>query len=547
MSTQALPVVDLSQLNTDEFYDPWPKQKALHTSKCIDLLAIGGNGSGKSAFLLGEAIFICLEFPGADCLLLRKNFPELEKGLILDLKNTLPAGLYKYNDQKHVVTFPNGSHIFFGHCKSGSEKDLAKYLSSAFVWIGIDELGQFSYDAFAFMASRNRINKGCRPNKNGEWPVPRMGGASNPMGPGWGWMKKVWIEKKPVSQMGTNLLEWNGAWYSIVTDKAMLALEEIQKRVTVINGESYMCVYDPADYFFVHSTVVDNPSQLEKDPDYINKLMKLAPALRAKALYGDLKSISGSYFQNFTQDRHVLSLPRDNDLIEWQSWQPRWIGIDWGLAHWCAVYWATKARVRKFEGAPWRQVTVIYRELVENEKGYDEISTLIGTATPKEERAQLKHVYLSPERFARQGEKDPSRTIGIQMGLHLRQQGLPMCEKANDRRVDGAVYMYNGFENDEIIILDNCPGLIAAIEVVVRNESNPEDVLKVEGAIEDDCYDGGRYTVYSEAKPRPKDAEVEYHEHLAKIPDPMAQRMYSLQHHLKKKDRFKTIKPRFKL
>ena len=208
---------------------------------------------------------------------------------------------------------------------------------------------------------------------------------------------------------------------------------------------------------------------------------------------------------------------------------------------------ATKARARKFIGAPWRTVTVIYRELIENEKSYDELSDLIADATPKDERATLKHIYLSPERFARGGDKDPSKTIGVQMGLYLKEKGLVMCEAANNRRVDGAVYMYNLVENDELIILDNCPGLISALEVVTRDEDNPEDVLKVDGAVEDDVYDGARYTLLSEAKPRPKTPEVEYHERLETIKDPMAQRMFSLQHHMAKKNRFKPVKPRFKL
>lgn len=541
------PAVDLSQLNTAEFYNPWPKQNQLHTARQIDLLAIGGNGSGKSAFLLGEAVFCAIEFPGADCLLLRKKFPELERGLILDMKNMLPKGLYSYNDSKHFATFPNDSHIFFGHCKTGSEKDLAQYLSSAFVFIGIDELGQWSYDAFAFLGSRNRINRGCKPNKLGEWPVPRIGAATNPMGPGYGWIKKLWIDKKPVSQMGNDLEAIGGKWYSKILDKAMLASEEIRKRLVEINGEQYICVYDPDDYLFVHSTVVDNPSQLEKDPDYVNKLMKLAPPLRQKALYGDLQSIAGTYFQNFTQDRHVLSLPRDNELIEWQPWQPRWIGIDWGLAHWSACFWATKCRVRKFIGAPWRQVTLIYRELVENEKSYDELADLLVERTPESERPNLKHIYLSPERFARSGDKDPAKTIGIQFGLYLKERHFPMCERANDRRVDGAVYMYNGFENDEIVILDTCPGLISALEVVVRDEDNPEDVLKVDGQIEDDIYDGSRYTILSEAKPRPKTEEFAFQEKLSKIEDPMARRMASLEHHLRKKKKYAPIKPRFRV
>ena len=121
-----------------------------------------------------------------------------------------------------------------------------------------------------------------------------------------------------------------------------------------------------------------------------------------------------------------------------------------------------------------------------------------------------------------------------------------MCEAANNRRVDGAVYMYNAIENDELIVLDNCPGLIGALEVVTRDEDNPEDVLKVEGAIEDDIYDGARYAVLSEAKPRPKTGEVVYHEALQRIQDPMAQRMFSLQHHMAKKNKHKPFKPRFR-
>jgi hypothetical protein len=80
----------------------------------------------------------------------------------------------------------------------------------------------------------------------------------------------------------------------------------------------------------------------------------------------------------------------------------------------------------------------------------------------------------------------------------------------------------------------------------VRDETNPEDVLKVDGAIEDDIYDGARYCLLSEAKPRPKTEEVVYHERLEAIKDPMAARMFSLQHHMNKQKRFKTIKPRFR-
>ena len=239
-------------LDLASIYRPYPKQNELHASPATYLLAVGGAGSGKSAFLLGEAIYTCLEFPGADCLLLRRDFKELDKGLILDFKRTVPKELYRYNDQKHTVTFPNvngaaDSHIFFGYLLNGSEKTLSQYLSSAFVFIGIDEIGQFSYNAFSFLQWRNRINKGCTPNVNGEWPIPRMGGATNPLGPGWGWAKQMWVEHKPVSQLG-----------QVEKGKG-----KDKKYYQTTNGKREV-VYDPDEYVYVHSTVLDNPAQLEK-------------------------------------------------------------------------------------------------------------------------------------------------------------------------------------------------------------------------------------------------------------------------------------------
>lgn len=522
--------IELGRLETDAFYSPWPKQDALHTSAATNILGIGGNGSGKSAFLLGEAIYVCLEFPGADCLLVRKNWKELEKGLILDAKNTLPPSLYRYNDQKHVMTFPgNGSHIFFGHCRTGNERDLAQYLSSAFVFIGIDELGQFSYNAYDFLRSRNRINKGCKQNKNGDWPIPRMGGATNPLGPGYGWIKKLWIDSKPVPQMGET---------QAIGDKFYAE----------VHGEK-VCVYNPEEYFYQHSTVMDNPAQLEKDPQYLDKLMKLAPALRNKALYGDLNSMAGAYFQNFSLDRHVMSLERDRDLYEFQEWQPRWMGGDWGLAHYSAIYWCTQARFRWAHDSPWRTKICVYRELMVNETGLEEMCGMIEHLTPQSERPMLKSFYLSPERFARDDDPDFTMTVAARMGKMLKAFNLPVPEEANDRRVDGAQFIYDKLEKDELIIFDCCPGLINALEVVVRDDpNNLEDVKKTEGQ-EDDAYDGGRYAIVSPFKPRAKPRELIYQEHLDSIKDPIAARLFSYQHHVEQQKKARhggLIKPRFR-
>ena len=58
-------------LNVDSFYKPLEKQQLLHVNPAKNLLGIGGNYSGKSLFLIGEAMYNVLEYPGANVLLLR--------------------------------------------------------------------------------------------------------------------------------------------------------------------------------------------------------------------------------------------------------------------------------------------------------------------------------------------------------------------------------------------------------------------------------------------------------------------------------------------
>jgi hypothetical protein len=535
-------------LNADSFYKPLPKQDLLHTSPAKNLLGIGGNFSGKSLFLIGEAMYNVLEYPGANVLLLRRDYPELEKGLILDFKNTVPKELYKWNDQKHIARFHNGSLLFFGHLKSGHEKDLAEYLSAAFVFVGIDELGQFSYSAWDFLSSRNRVNKGCQANTDGLMPYCRMGAATNPMGPGYGWIKRLWIEHKPVTQLG-DVKQIKGKYFGRVTDRGMLQNPEFLKRVVWMDAEPWICVYDPADYFYVHSTILDNPFAAQRDPDAISKLMKLAPALRQKALYGDLESVAGAYFQNFTYDRHILSLETGRERIQFQSWQPIWISIDWGLAHYSSVHWHTRAQILGVDGKTWTNRVVTYRELVINETSIGDLTQMIADQTPDTdqeyflgfpERERVKFIFLSPERFNR--THDTQHTIADQMGEDLKALGLPRPSRANDRREDGAVFMYNLLDADEVIILDTCPQAIESLETRERNTpDHPEDVRKVDD-VGDDVYDDLRYGYLSMLSPKHKPADLKLQEKLASIPDFTSRMVYAFVQQNKAEEAKKPIK-----
>jgi len=335
-------------------YEPFPKQREFHASPAKYRLFGGAAGPGKTKALLMEAILQAHEHPGANTLLLRRTFPELEQSLLLYFRRDVPRELYKsFNESKHVVTWQNNSTTRFGYCQS--ESDVYQYQGAEFLFIGIDELTLFTLRQWQFLTSRNRC------------PIPGafpcMAGATNPGNIGHAWVKSLWIDKQPAPGM-ENAAE-----------------------------------YDPADYDFISARVSDNPVYAQ-DENYLKTLRALPTHLRRAFLDGNWDVFAGQYFDNFDCSRHVLraeqigvigssveardfspakssgptdpsSLPQavaeaqegppGRRLVEpgesvperhssssidanlaignWKPWWPRWISIDWGFEHPAAVYW----------------------------------------------------------------------------------------------------------------------------------------------------------------------------------------------------------------
>src|SRR6516162_5463254 len=145
-----------TDIDIGRFYTPQPVQRKFHSSEARYPLLEGGRGGGKSTALLWEAVSQCLLVPGANCLLLRRTLTAMEKGGIEDLfKKQVPRSLYRrYNATKHVITFHNGSNLFFGHVKT--DADLLQYQGAEFLFIGWEELTQFTYRQWDFLKGSNR-------------------------------------------------------------------------------------------------------------------------------------------------------------------------------------------------------------------------------------------------------------------------------------------------------------------------------------------------------------------------------------------------------
>jgi hypothetical protein len=182
-----------TEIDIGRFYAPQPVQRKFHASEARYPLLEGGRGGGKSTALLWEAISQCLRVPGANCLLLRRTLTAMEKGGIEDLfKRQVPRSIYRsYNAAKHVITFHKGSSLFFGHVKT--DADLLQYQDAEFLFIGWEELTQFTYAQWDFLKGSNRCPIKTYWHKECEYAVRAPHGR--------GHQPTLWITKKPVGEM----------------------------------------------------------------------------------------------------------------------------------------------------------------------------------------------------------------------------------------------------------------------------------------------------------------------------------------------------------
>lgn len=279
------------------------KQWELITTAATEVLFGGAAGGGKSHAIRVSLILWCIEIPGLQCYLFRRNYPELVKTHLEGpasfprLLAPLIASGYCAITGNREIRFWNGSKIFLQNAER--DRDVDKFRSYEFHVLAIDELTTFSEYQYRFLRSRVRMAGVELPAKfYGKFP--RIIAGSNPGGVGHGFVKSAWISQ----------------------------LEPYEIKQQEASEGGFLRQYIP-------SRLEDNPSL---DDSYRLTLSGLKdPALVRAMLDGDWSIVAGSAFGDVW--RHPLHVCTPFPIpIDWQVWR----GADDGFSAPAAVVWLTQ-------------------------------------------------------------------------------------------------------------------------------------------------------------------------------------------------------------
>lgn len=278
-------------------------QEKFHVCGAFEALYGGAAGGGKTDSLLMEGARQ-IDKKTYKGLLLRRTYPELETSLIMRAFQWYPSMGGKQKDSGKLWTFPSGATIRFGHIEH--DKDVYKYQSAEFDFIGFDELTTFTEFQYLYLFSRCR---GTDPNV-----IRYVRGATNPGNIGHVWVKQRFVDNKEPYK--------------------------VYKNGSITRA-------------FIPARVWDNPTLLKHDPLYIERLKLLPENQQRMLLDGDWNVFEGQYFSEWREERHVVKpfpIP--------ETWY-KFRAIDYGRsAPFCCKWYAVD-----YDGNVW-----VYREYYEVNK-----------------------------------------------------------------------------------------------------------------------------------------------------------------------------------
>ena len=456
------------QHNGTLLYQSQPRQTVFHNNTAQCRLYGGAAGGGKTEAMIWEifAIGTDMQWKKLKGAVFRKTIPDIEKYFINRIRDVFPKNIYTYNKQKRVLTFKaTGTQVEFNFCES--ESDLVSYQGAEWDFLGIDEFTQHSEYVFKYLFARLRTKK---PG----WQV-RFFGGSNPGGIGHGWVKRIWIDKD---------------------------LMDIEKKFT---------------WDFIPARLDDNPKMLENNPNYEDQLMMLPDEMLRKAWrYGDWNIFAGQFFTEIRHDVHSY------EPFELSPHWARFISIDYGYDHLCAVYWYAVDE----DGEVY-----IYKEFVCRHKTYTQVAEKICELTEEDE--DIDYIVADPSIWAKKGNGEGmSGAEEMQEVFEDEGKNWVLTPADNDRQIGWGIMrewlkidQRDGKPHSRLHVSKDLTMWWKYVPMLQRDPKKPEDVLKAtiqkdDGTISysDDPGDSTRYGLMSRPHPRKKKAPEERRDRYGQIP-----------------------------
>ena len=401
-----------------------PKQAEFYKSKTLYTGYGGARGGGKTHALRIKAIWGCLEYAGIKVLIIRRTYPELLENHIDPIRKMVPAQLGEYNNSIHLMRFINGSTIKFGHYNGDSSE--LEYQGQEYDWIFMDEATQFTEHQF-------RILGGCLRGVN---KIPKHFYLTcNPGGIGHRWVKRLFID-----------------------------------RDFKTNSENPEEDENPKDYSFIFARVEDNTQLMESSPAYVQMLSSLPEKLRAAHRYGDWNALSGAYFDEFSEAKHVIEhfpIPKD-----WRRYRAFDYGLDMLACCWVAV---------DFYGRCY-----VYRERFQSELIVSEAAREMLDNTPANERIDI--TFAPPDMWSTL--KDSGKTMAETFMLN----DLAVIKVSNSRvqghmQIKEMLAPYPDYDaqgnlkpaeqwRPQLLFFDNCKHIIDDLTSIQAVEKNLNDCAK---------------------------------------------------------------------